>query len=62
MQTFTWWEYLLLGLVVLYVLMSVQVNAKTAFERSKQVPSDWKSVLVPLTLVVLFVFFLIAMV
>ena len=62
METFTWWEYLMLGIVVLFVLLSVQRNAKSAFVRSKSVPSDWMSVALPLGLVVLFVIFLIAMV
>lgn len=62
MQTFAWWEYLILGVLVLFAAFWLQTGAKAAFQRSKNTPSDWKAVLLPLSLVVLLVIFLIAMV
>lgn len=62
MQTFTWWENLLLGVMALLVILMLQRSAKTAFARSREVKADWMAVLLPLTLVVAFVIFLIKMV
>lgn len=56
------WESLILGALALLVLFWLQPGIKAAVARSKQTPSDWPSVLLPLSLVVLFVLFLIAMV
>lgn len=62
MQTMTWWENIILGVLVLLIVFWFQAGAKVTFERSKNTPSDWKAVLLPLGLVVLLVFLLIAMV
>lgn len=59
---YTWWENLILGIIVLMAVFWMQAGAKSAFQRSKQVPADWGSVVLPLGLVVMFVIFLIMMV
>lgn len=56
------WESLILGALALLLLFWMTPGVKAALARSKQTPSDWQSVLLPLGLVVLFVLFLIAMV
>ncbi|MCX7089240.1 MAG: hypothetical protein NTV00_14460 [Methylococcales bacterium] len=62
MQSYAWWENLILGALVLMVVFWMQSGTKLAFQRSKSVPSDWFAVLLPLGFVVLFVVFLIVMV
>jgi hypothetical protein len=62
MQSYTWWENLILGALVLMVVLWMQAGAKSTFQRSKKTPADWGSVLLPLGFVVLFVVFLIMMV
>ena len=56
------WENLILGALALLLLFWMQPGLKAAMARSKQSPSDWQGVLLPLGLVVMFVLFLIAMV
>jgi len=53
------WETLLIGLIALLVIFWFSPGIKTAFERGKQAEADWGAVLIPLGLVILFVFFLI---
>jgi len=53
-------ETLVLGGLVLLLLFWTMPGIKAAIERSKQVPADWRSVVLPIALVVLFVLFLIA--
>jgi hypothetical protein len=55
-------ESLLLGALAILLLFWMQPGLKAAMAKSKQTPSDWQSVLLPIGLVVLFVLFLIAMV
>jgi hypothetical protein len=55
-------ESLLLGALAILLLFWMQPGLKAAINKSKQSPSDWQSVLLPLGLVVMFVLFLIAMV
>jgi hypothetical protein len=62
MQSYTGWENVLLAALVLMVVLWMQAGAKSALQRSKQIPADWGSVLLPLGFVVLFVIFLIVMV
>lgn len=62
MQSYAWWENLILGALLLLVVLWMQSGAKSALQRSKNKPSDWGSVLMPLGFVVLFVVFLIVMV
>lgn len=53
------WETVLIGLVALLVIFWLSPGIKAAFERGKQTEADWGAVLMPLGLVVVFVFFLI---
>jgi hypothetical protein len=62
MQSYAWWENVILGALVLMVVLWMQSGAKSALQRSKNIPADWGSVLLPLGFVVLFVIFLIVMV
>jgi hypothetical protein len=62
MQSYTWWENIILGVLVLMVVLWMQAGTRSALQRSKNAPSDWVSVLLPLGFVVLFVIFLIVMV
>jgi hypothetical protein len=62
MQTFSTWESLLLGALVLLVIFWMRPGIKAAMEQSRQAKSDWKGLFVPLAWVVLFVIFLIVMV
>jgi len=56
------WENLLLGALALLVMFWMQPGIKQAMARSRQVPADWRGVMIPIALVVLLVIFLIAMV
>ena len=56
------WESLTLGALALLLLFLMRPGIKSAQEHSRQTPSDWQSLLLPLGLVVMFVLFLIAMV
>lgn len=60
MQT-TLWENLLIGLMVIGLIFWFKPGIKTAMQHSQNVEKDWKSVLYPLTVVVLFVMLLIAL-
>ncbi|NOT11961.1 MAG: hypothetical protein HOP23_09040 [Methylococcaceae bacterium] len=62
MQTFSTWESLLLGAMVILVIFWMRPGIKAAIAQSRQTKSDWNSVLIPMALVVLFVIFLIMMV
>lgn len=55
------WEQVLLGIAALVILFLFWPGARAAVERSKAVENpDWKGVLIPIGLVVLFVVLLIA--
>ncbi|MEQ1635697.1 MAG: hypothetical protein ABL903_03325 [Methylococcales bacterium] len=42
MQSYAWWENIILGaLVLMVVVLWMQAGAKSALQRSKKVPSDW---------------------
>lgn len=56
------WENLLLGLLALLILFWMRPGVKAAIERSKNSPSDWPGLIVPLLAVAMFVLFLISMV
>jgi hypothetical protein len=57
------WEKVVLGLFALALIWFVRPGLKSAFERSAaQENKDWKAIIVPLLLVVLFVLLLISMV
>jgi hypothetical protein len=55
-------EAVLIGAVAILVIFWFRPGIKAALERSRNAPKDWKSALIPLGLVVLFVIFLITMV
>lgn len=56
------WENLLMGAIALLVIFWMKPGIKGALAQSRQAPSDWAGVLLPIGLVVLLVIFLIAMV
>ena len=57
------WEMVLLGALALVVLLWFGPGAKTMLEQSRKAQErDWRGVLIPLVLVVPFVFQLISMV
>lgn len=57
------WEQILVGALALLVLMWAWPGARRAMQRSREARDrDWRGVLVPVALVVLFVFLLISMV
>jgi len=62
METFSGWETVLLGAMVLLVMFWMGPGIKAAITQSKAAPSDWLGVLMPLGFVVVLVIFLIAMV
>jgi hypothetical protein len=54
---------LLLGVMVVLVLFWIGPGIKATFEQSRQAEErDWRAVLIPLAIVILFVFLLIKMV
>ncbi len=55
------WESVVLGIIVLGVLFVFVPNIRSSMIRNRDVPSDWKAVIVPMGLVVLFVVFLLVM-
>lgn len=58
-----WWQQAVLGLVVVLVLWWTLPGVKAALERSRRAEErDWRGVLLPVGLVVLFVLLLIALV
>ena len=59
MQNYSLWETIIIGVITLLVIFWFSPGIKAALERGKQVKADWPSVLIPLGVVVLFVFFLI---
>ncbi len=56
------WEQILLGVVALLVLLWMGPGIGSAMKRSREAPRDWRAVLVPVGLVILFVLLLISMV
>ena len=57
------WEKILLGLFAVVILFWFGPGLKTVFQQSDaQQEKDWKGVLIPLVLVILFVLLLISMV
>ncbi|MGD8312337.1 MAG: hypothetical protein PVJ66_07045 [Gammaproteobacteria bacterium] len=63
MNEMSTWEMLLLGVMVVLVLFWIGPGIKATFEQSRQAEErDWRAVLIPLAIVILFVFLLIKMV
>lgn len=56
------WEMLLAGALVILVILWFRPGIKRSMEVSKQAPSDWGGLIVPLIFVVVFVIFLLAVV
>ena len=55
------WEQILVGAIGLLVIFMFRPGIKAAFERSREAEDkDWKGLLIPIGLVVLFVVFLLA--
>jgi hypothetical protein len=63
MEQMSTWEMVLLGILVVVVLLWFGPGAKTMLEQSRQAENrDWMGVIIPIVLVILFVFLLISMV
>jgi predicted MFS family arabinose efflux permease len=63
MQAMAWWQQAVLALVVVLVLWWTLPGVKAALERSRRAErKDWRGVLLPVGLVVVFVLLLIALV
>ncbi|ESS72658.1 hypothetical protein MGMO_52c00120 [Methyloglobulus morosus KoM1] len=62
MEPLSTWENVLLGAFAILLIFWMKPGIKAALEKSKTAQSDWPGLLIPIALVVLFVFFLIAMV
>lgn len=63
MESMTWWQQVVLAGVILLVLWWTLPGVKAALERSRQAERrDWRGVLLPVGVVVLFVLLLIALV
>ncbi len=63
MENMATWEIILTGMLVAALLFWMGPGIKETLRRSKEAEKkDWKAVLIPLALVILFVMFLISMV
>ena len=57
------WEKILLGLFAVVLVVWLGPGLKAVFQQSEvQEEKDWKGILIPIALVILFVLFLISMV
>ena len=59
METATWWEILLGGVMAVLVILWFRPGIKATIERSRVAKKDWPAALIPLGLVALFVLLLI---
>ncbi len=62
MEPLATWEQILLGILAVLLLLWLGPGLKGAIRQSREAEKDWRAVLIPIALVVLFVIFLIAMV
>lgn len=63
MEQMSTWEMVLVGAITVLVLLWFGPGVKTLLEQSRQAENrDWMGVLIPIALVILFVFLLISMV
>lgn len=62
MESYSLWENLLLGLMVLGMIFWMGPGIKATMEKSRTAKSDWMSLVVPIGFVIMLVIFLIAMV
>ena len=56
------WEQILLGAAAILFLFWVGPGLKPMLQKSQEAEKDWKGVLIPIVIVILFVFLLIKMV
>ncbi len=54
------WEQILLGVFALLIIFWIFPGIKPMMEKSKEAPKDWMGLLIPIALVVLFIFFLVS--
>ncbi|MCF6252075.1 MAG: hypothetical protein L3J75_12505 [Methylococcaceae bacterium] len=59
---FSLWESLLLGVMVLGIIFWMRPGIKASMNVSRNAKSDWVGLLIPIGFVIMFVFFLVAMV
>lgn len=62
MESYSLGENLLLGLLVLGMLFWMGPGIKATMEKSRTAKADWRGVVVPVSFVIMFVIFLVAMV
>jgi hypothetical protein len=63
MEQMSTWEMVLIGAIVVLVLLWFGPGARTMLEQSRQAENrDWKGLLIPIVMVILFVLLLISMV
>jgi hypothetical protein len=62
MEPIALWEKLLLGVLAVGLIFLFRPGLKQALQQSAEAEKDWKGLLIPLALVVLFVLLLISMV
>lgn len=62
MEPLALWEKLLLGVLAVGLILLVRPGLKQALAQSQEAEKDWKGLLIPLALVVLFVLLLISLV
>ncbi len=55
-------ESLVLGALAVLLLFWMQPGIKAAMQKSRQAPTDWRGLILPMGFVIMFVLFLIAMV
>jgi len=54
------WEKIVVAILALLLIFAFRPGIKAALEQSRHAEKDWRGVLIPVFLVVLFVIFLIA--
>lgn len=62
MQDLSTWEGIFIVMAILAVAVFFFPGAKRTLERSKNAPKDWMGLLIPIVVVIAFVFLLIQMV
>lgn len=62
MEALALWEKILLGIFAVVLVVWLFPGLKASLQSSEERPKDWKAVLVPLVLVILFVLLLISLV